>query len=249
MKNLIYYILLTTILLLALNACNDLTVGPHDNISSLTHKARASFRISESANNINTFVLDAVNGNVEIIGSSNVDSIIVTGERIVASDSQTDADEHLKLLTVNSQKFTESFRVKTEQPDNSNGRNYTVNYKINVPQNISLDIDLVNGNIDIEDIIGNNNTDLVNGNITCKQTLPLNGSIDISSINGNIILNIPTTTSAEFNAATVNGLISTSNITISNQSSTLNSLRGNLGNADGNIALGLVNGNITLNGF
>jgi len=99
------------------------------------------------------------------------------------------------------------------------------------------------------DIFGNVDIDHVNGSIDSSVTLPNDGDIMIFTDNGNIDLNIPTSTSAIIAASGTNGAISTSNLEFIAVEQTLQSLTGTLGNGEGVIDLGTVNGKITVTGF
>jgi len=211
--------------------------------------------------------LEAINGNVAITGISESDSVIITGERRVGSESMEDAEEYLKKLEVRVQDLGNEVFVKTIQPEKSYGRNYVVNYTITLPKDLEILVSNVNGIVTIEsinndvtvtnvngqvtldEIFGSASVSLVNGQIEGEVTLPFDGVIGMSVVNGNIDLKIPVSTSAEFSAKVTNGNIGVSNLVLQNQVSSPTSLGGRLGDGEGMISLTTVNGNISVLGF
>lgn len=266
-KNSFSFMMIVAFILIINIGCDEYSVGPNDNVNSTSYIAKQSFNISVFADNNSKFRLEAINGNITITGSSSTDSIIVNGERSVGSESMEDAESHLKLLSVNMHDITSGKLIKTTQPKESNGRSYIVNYIVTVPKHFEIFVELVNGNVSINsidntvtannvngeivltNINGSTFANIVNGQIKSRQSLPLNGTIDLGSVNGNIVLDIPTNTSAQFSASSVNGNISTSNLVFQNQIITTNSLSGKLNNGEGNIDLSIVNGGISVSGY
>ena len=80
--------------------------------------------------------------------------------------------------------------------------------------------------------------------------LPINETIDLSVNNGGLVMNIPTSTSAEFSATVAGaGVIIVSDLDIEDSLSTSKSLTSTLGNGEGSITLSTVNGNIEIFGL
>lgn len=247
--------------------CDEYSIGPNDNFNNASFIAKESFSFSAVALNNSKFRLEAINGNVTITGNSTSDSIIIKGEKIVASESISDAQTHLTQLNVDTQNITNGILIKTKQPNESNGRSYTINYIISIPNNYEISVELANGNVlissinnavsvnningevSLDDIFGSTFINLVNGQIKSKQSLPQNGIINFASVNGSIKLDIPSNTSAEFSAGTINGNISVSNLIIKNQVVTATSIKGILNAGEGKINLSLVNGSISAAGL
>jgi DUF4097 and DUF4098 domain-containing protein YvlB len=211
--------------------------------------------------------LEGINGNVTITALSGPDSVIVTGEKRVGSESMQDAQNHLQHLQVGVSDAQSEVFVKTTQPDRTHGRSYVVDYVITLPQNLvvvvsnvngtvtidslnsSLSVQNVNGQVILNEIFGSATVSLVNGQIQAEVTLPEGGTIALSTVNGGIGLAIPQNTSAEFSATVVNGVISLSDLILQNLVSTPNSLTGRLGAGQGTIGLSTVNGTISVSGF
>ena len=108
---------------------------------------------------------------------------------------------------------------------------------------------LTNGNLILKNYFGNIVGSVVNGNITCLMTLPASGKCKLSTVNGPIALSIPTETSAFLSASVVNGGISITNLEIQNTVTTPTSVQGRLGDGNGKIELGTVNGAIGVTGY
>ncbi len=136
--------------------------------------------------------VEAINGVIDIITSENLDSVHVWGERIVKSDSQNDAEEHLELLEVHIYDTPDILFVNTEQPEQSDGRVYIVNYHIELPKSWDAEITHINGNVSMTAFDSNVDIVLTNGNINLgvvrgDLTYSLgNGNIDIDHVYGNV---------------------------------------------------------------
>ena len=173
----------------------------------------------------------------------------VTGVRIVKSESDEDARRHLEYLEVRIEELGGELSVRTIQPENSNVRNYQVDYKISLPRSWSVEVSELNGNVILNDIRGGAWVDLMNGHIEGNLVLPTDGEIDLQTVNGEIDLHIPARTSARFSADFVNGGINVSGLTLRDEVRTRNSLRGTLGDGRGQLLLRITNGVIDVRGF
>jgi hypothetical protein len=283
-KNLLY--LTTLFIAFMINAC---LVDPHDdnhvNVSNTHYSAYEEFEFKFEVLDREYLDLCAISGSIEITGVADLDSVHIWGERRVESESTRDARAHLEFLQVNIEQYIDGIKVETEQPDQTNGRNYLVYYHILVPENWMVNvcsangvcevnsiantvkISNTNGDLILEDISGDVTAGLTNGNlilknffgsvvgsvvngaITCNMTLPESGSCKLGTVNGPIGLSIPTETSAYFSASVVNGGISITNLEIQNMVTTPKSVQGRLGNGNGTIELGTVNGAIGVTGY
>jgi len=258
---------LLTICIFWIHCKKDNPVDSDDNVDNTDFVAERAFSFRVGVVNHSQLRLESINGNVMIAGVSQSDSVIITGEMRVGSESIKDAEAHLDLLEVNVQDLGDEIFVKTVQPEKTGGRSYVVDYDITLPKYFevltnsvngsvtvdSIDNDVsvvnVNGLISLHEIFGSVFTELVNGEIEAEVTLPLDGTIDMSLVNGNIDLEIPVNTSAEFSASVTIGIISLSNLSLQNEVSTPTSLQGTLGSGQGTISLRTVNGNISVSGF
>jgi DUF4097 and DUF4098 domain-containing protein YvlB len=238
-----------------------------DGAKNQHYSASEPFSYNIEIINQNYLRLNTVNGNIEIIGIDNGTSINISGDRIVKSDSHSDAKEHLEYLQVEIFDNENDMVIKTDQPNESNGREYIINYYIEIPSNWQvsidhvnggiditnikndLDISLVNGTTDLDDITGNVNIYIVNGTFNGYITVPLNGYCRVNLVNGILNLNIPKTTSADFNASVVTGSIHLNGLVLKNLNTTPTHTSGILGEGSGDINIDIVNGPITVNGF
>jgi len=246
-------------LLLSCSNSND----PNGSVGSLDFEVEESFSFSVAIVNHSIFRLEGINGNIEITGVANNDTVKVEGERRVASESTEDAQEHLDLLQVQVTDLSNELYVKTSQPSDSQGRSYQVDYRITIPNTFSviitningnvtagalentLSVGNINGNVTLEDISANTAVSVTNGQISGNMTLQLDGIATHTVTNGNIIFTIPQNTSADFSASVINGNISISDLELLNQVITSHSVTGTLGSGRGTITLGVTNGNIT----
>lgn len=247
-------------------SCDDSSPsGP--NVDNTNYSASEDFSYRIAIGNKTSLRVEAINGSVEVEGASNIDSVRIWGERKVESESVADAEAHLPELSVEINEHDGQIIVWTDQPEQSYGRNYQVEYNIQVPEDWQLDIEEVNGNINISDmeqsvvagltngnlylwdISGSVDGELINGNIDSKIVLPAAGVCELSIMNGQIDLMIPQSTSASFSASVMNGEIDLANISLQNQTITSTSIFGTLGSGNGEVDLSTMNGNIHVTGF
>jgi hypothetical protein len=211
--------------------------------------------------------LEAVRGDIEIEGQVDANSVIVTAEKRVGSDSLEDAEEHMNELEILATDQIDEFIIQTLQPGNTQGRKYIVDYHIILPIDMEIEVTLTNGNISVQDVensvmvdavngnvflsnvFGSAVVDLTNGSIDSTMVLPLDGEIRMSTDNGNIDLSIPTSTSAIFAASVTNGSIRTYNLEFDAAVQTTKLVTGTLGIGEGVIDLDSINGHISVVGF
>lgn len=256
------------ILILSISAFTScVIIDPGDNVDNTNYSASEPFAYEVKVKSQDQFVLEGINGEIEVIGVENAASVQITGERIVRSDSDKDANACLNELEVQLIESNDEVYVKSVQPKESRGRQYIVNYHITVPNdwnvtvghvngNIEIkilvsdvSIGSVNGNVELEAIAGNVSVVLTNGNIKAEITLPLQGKCSLHTVNGLIGAEIPKNTSAEFSASVVNGTVSVNGLTLTNMQSSRQSTSGILGTGQGKITLVTVNGTIDVSGY
>ncbi len=230
-------------------------------------QAQEEFFFEEDASGINDVRLNGINGNITVVGVSGEQTVAVGGFRRVRSSSLADAQEQLERLDVVVTTVGDAILIRTEQPQETQGRTFEVQYELTVPRRLEAEIDNINGNIGVStldddvdvqntngnvtlrDIVGNATATVVNGNVDAEVTMPLGGEIDLRSTNGNLSLDIPQSTSATLLATLANGSITTSGLSIDDAQTTPTSLSGVLGAGDGEIELLTTNGNILIRGF
>ena len=166
--------------------------------------------------------------------------------------------------------------IETRYPDRwSDGRNNRdrydrparVDYTLTVPRSVNLDeIKLINGNLDLKDVSGEVHTTTVNGQIRAEnlegevRISTVNGDmelsilhlsrtnpVEISSVNGRVRLTIPSDANARISANTVHGRISNDfDLPVNKGRFVGRKLSGRIGDGDGRVDLGNVNGAITI---
>jgi hypothetical protein len=230
--------------------------------------AEVSLNIDLDATARTTFRVEGINGNVDVVGVAGTETFMIRGERQVWSESVADAQDYLDRLEVAVTEVGNEIRIRTVQPPNTGGRNLVVNYELSVPARLvahlgnlngnvtaqlmdnTVSVINTNGNVTLDDVLGDQLVTLVNGNVESQTPImALGGVIDLETVNGNVVLDIPQNTSAHFSAHLVNGTITTTGLVLLNPVSTLTSLTGTLGGGQGIIDLRTVNGNIQASGF
>jgi len=211
--------------------------------------------------------LETVRGNIEIEGRNDTNSVTVIAQKYVGSDSLEDAEANLNELEIMVTDQNDEVLIQTLQPVNMQSQKYIVDYLIILPTDMAIevvhtngDIDIINfenwvtvdsenGNVFLSNISANVIVTIANGNIDSSIDPPLDGEIILSTNNGDIDLSIPSFTSAGFAASINNGSIQTFNLEFDAAVQTIQSLSGTLGDGDGVIDLGSINGNINVVGL
>jgi hypothetical protein len=98
------------------------------------------------------FQLEGVSGTIVVTGESGANAIRITGTKRVTSTSLADAEKRLQGLEVDIQTLDSKVRVMTVQPEDTEGRNYVVDYTITIPRNLELSVVNVSGAIDISSL-------------------------------------------------------------------------------------------------
>lgn len=230
-------------------------------------QAQEEFFFEEDATGRTEFRLEGINGNIDVIAESGTEDFVVGGFKFVRSSSRADAEEQLDRLEVVVSVEGDAIVVRTEQPSDTQGRTFEVEYNLIVPERLEgsirnvngnilidsmeddVDATTTNGNISLQDHFGSAEVRATNGNLDATVTLPQGGVLDMSTTNGSLDLDIPASTSANFVARVANGSITTSGLSLDNAQSTPLSLTGVLGDGDGEIDIETVNGNIVVRGF
>ena len=223
--------------------------GDSDGVRNTNSTATAPFFFEVPLDQQRLVRVEAVNGIIEIIGGGRGDEIVVSGERRVGSESGRDAERHLGNLQVRIIEAADEIVIRTIQPDNSDGRDYTVDYTITLPDGLDLDVDHVNGIVELDDFYGGATVDLVNGEVVGSVVLPRDAVVDMAVINGLIDLEIPRSPSAAFSASVTNGDVRVFNLNLRDLIQSQNRIRGTLGEGEGRITLEILNGDIEVRGF
>ena len=229
--------------LLWISCGSDKSVDSNGNVSNTDFVAEESFSFRVDVVGHSRLRMEAVSGSITITGEPESDSVLITGERRVGSESTQDAEAHLPLLQVSVEEIGNEIYAKTTQPDQTHGRSYVVDYTITIPEGLevsvkhvtgivsissvknSVSVNHVTGQVLLDEISGSAVANLVTGEIEAEVILPEDGAVDFNLVTGNVELSIPQNTSAEFSATVVTGTISISDLVLQNQVSTPGSLK------------------------
>lgn len=164
------------------------------------------------------------NGGIEVTGEDRNDVQIEA--RVEAwGGSESDARNILKQVVIN----TSGDRIRDDGPHSHWGNSgYSVNYRLRVPRQLAVDLNSMNGGIDIAHLEGEIRFDTTNGGVGLNDLAgdvhgsTTNGGLDITltgkswhgqglnaeTTNGGVTLNIPEHYAAHLETGTVNGGIS-----------------------------------------
>ena len=200
--------------------------------------------------------LENINGSVEITGW---DRNEVQIDAVKSARDQQRLDE----ARIEVEGSGDSVHIRTRYPDGRTNNNpASVSYTLHVPTGAQLDdINLVNGNLEVSQVLGEVDANLVNGKLTAHdlsgraKLSTVNGSstvefrtlanvsdIHIKAVNGSINLLLPAAPNATVTASTVNGSIKTDFPIQVESGFTGRRLSGTLGSGGTRIELSNVNG-------
>jgi len=218
LKWMIYVMLLGAFIMLP-TGCTF--VDPY-NVDDNDYSASESFEYEISIDGKTRFHIMGINGSITITGTENDTTILVTGERVVRSESVSDAEARLEDLKVDTSATNDEIIVRTDQPNETHGRTYEVTYNIILPFNfliradnvngvVSIDstqndvtVNLTNGNIYVDHHIGKADLHLTNGNISITSQ---SNDVDVGITNGNVDADIQLEDQGQCNMGTGNGEI------------------------------------------
>ncbi len=204
--------------------------------------------------------VENVNGNISVYGKE-VDKINIRAIK------RAEKEAYLKNLNVKIEKEGKVLHIQTEHsrsylfgflPVKMGGK---VEYKIEMPKNLSLKVETVNGNVFGEDLKGYIKAESINGEINFKriegngsfetvngdiliEILNLEPNINLESVNGNINIKSNQELNVKYKMEVVNGKIKVLPEIMEIKSSTPKEIRGTWGSGKGNINIETVNGNV-----
>ena len=186
------------------------------------YSATEPFHYALNSTGYSQLKIQGINGSIQVLGITHTDSILIQGEKKVESYSPDDAKEHLQDISIVLESIGNIQLVQTIQPSQSDGRNYLVHYTVWVPDSISIETLLVNGQTEVSDIKNRVRSNSTNGEINLQSIrgemfsgitngmVILNaseGNATISAVNGNIQAQLTLPDSGWCDLSTVNGSI------------------------------------------
>ncbi len=219
-----------------------------------------------SAGGINQIIGITVNGDITVIAVQDTTITAVVTRICIAEDSTT-AAEHIDDIVITDDVSSNILTLEADFPDTTmENIDLTANFDFTCPEQLFLDLGIVNGSASLSDMIAGADIGIVNGNLTmdnCQGSIVgtlVNGTIDcdlsvlaaidsavLSVTNGDITLSLPSDVSATFDAFTGNGTVTVTGFaSVSYTTDESNHKAGTIGGGGAVIDLGATNGDITL---
>ena len=164
--NIVASILLIAGICLLILSCDDSTGSNDDRAENQNYNASEDFSYRYGVASKNTLRLESITGSISVTGRTGIDYVTISGERRVKSDSQADAEAHLVYLEVVIVESNNEIIIRTEQPDDALGRDYEVDYFVDIPSDWEVIIDHITGNVSIDTISADIDIDTITGNMT-----------------------------------------------------------------------------------
>ncbi|WDE10686.1 DUF4097 family beta strand repeat-containing protein [Thalassomonas haliotis] len=218
-----------------------------------------SFTVGDNS----SFRLENVNGSVDI---QSWQEKVIQVTAIIEADDQDDRDRISIDMNQNGRGVSVETRYEKTSTWGNNNHSGSVDYRIMVPQDVDLaKIELVNGSLVIENVLGEVNAELVNGSIKAyglganADISSVNGSIKVNyqqvdtgleqikieTVNGSIKLHLPENISAAVDAETMHGSIKNDfGLKVEKNLFAGRNMRGDIGSGNARISLDSVNGSI-----
>jgi hypothetical protein len=220
-----------------------------------------------------TVILDNTNGSVTVTAWDR-DEVHVYAEKIIRGGNRREAEEAMQRVKIEITHNDGVLKIRTDAPkfgsrfwESLFGDDVSaaVNYRIEVPNGLKMDVSTVNGTVEIRGVAGELRASSTNGRIAVTESKgsvdakTTNGAIDVELLevvdnpemsfkttNGSIAVRLPSNLSAQINASTTNGSIRTDfPITLSGELSKKR-LRGTINSGGGRIDLHTTNGGIQI---
>ena len=162
--------------------CSILDPSDDDNTDV---EVREAFDYAIEVRDRSVFRINGINGPMDIVGRTDCASVEIWGEKIVRSHSLADAEASLAYLDVVVSSDENEVRVRTEQPRDTRGRDYQVEYHVIIPESWQAFAENTNGGIEIDSLKSAVYVDIINGNISLSD---VGGQVNAGLTNGNVIL-------------------------------------------------------------
>jgi DUF4097 and DUF4098 domain-containing protein YvlB len=205
-----------------------------------------------------TFELENTNGPITI-ATWDEDRVRIEAERAATTERL------LEKIEIDVSGEGDRVRVKTRLPRRwPLGTSGSVSYHVTLPRQARLELETVNGRVEVEGISGEVRASTVNGRVEITRTAgaieasTVNGSIEVSydeadadghhsfsTTNGSVTLYLPADVSGRFEARTVNGSIRT-DFPLEVKGRIGKRLEGRLGDGRGSYEIHTVNGSVKI---
>ena len=127
--------------------------GGSSSTSVSDYSAEDSFSTDLSIQDHVQLRLEGISGDINIQGTSNDNAINISGiKRVTSRISTDDAEEQLQNFEISIQDLTDEIFINTIEPEQTDQRNYQVNYVIILPQHFLISVSNVNGKIMVDSI-------------------------------------------------------------------------------------------------
>lgn len=221
---------------------------------------------SPSADGKKTIKIENVSGEIKVIKNDEEKIRIIATKKTKVR--KRDIDKPIEDIRINIIENAHEILVQTELLDSRSGfslgfnENKKVDYLIFVPARFDVNVENVNGDVEITDIDGELNIHLVNGKINLLNPTGvvnaelINGNITaevnstkgmkVNSVNGKVVMRLAETLNAKVIADITNGKVVTDDIAFVNAYDEKDHFTGKLGNGEYEIRLESINGRITL---
>lgn len=232
-----------------------------------------SFEVEEGTE----FILSNVNGFIHIEGWDK-NEIDVSAEIKVKAPSRREAEKIFGKIDFEVERRGKRLFIKADLPrvrktklfvfEGGEQASIAIYYTVRVPRSTDIELGTVNGDIEARDITGvfdmhATNGDLVlesmsgegtahttNGSVECEiVSFPENGDLSLKSVNGRLVLRLPEDAGGRLDAKTINGKIDLEIRLREKVRVKRSSVKGVIGDGDGEIVLRTVNGSITIEAF
>lgn len=165
--------------------CNNGT-DSGNNVSNTNFLATESLSFKVAKGNITKFRIVGITGTIQITGAAQLDTVFIDAVKSVGSESTRDAEDHLPELMVTVEELNNEILVKTNQPGETHGRNYVVDYTINLPEDMLVTVINVTGTIEVNSVDNIVTVNNVTGTVTLNQII---GNVSVVNVTGEIFLN------------------------------------------------------------
>ena len=206
----------------------------------------------------------------------NKEEVRISAQKRIRASTQQMADKAIKRVKIKVDYHNRDMKISCTHPYSGKGKSFSgflagrnvgvkITYNLNVPKDIELRAETMNGNIEIKGVSGKSFINTMNGRLIINDTKgsleadTMNGrieaeilqasfkdEIDLKTMNGGIKLYLPEDIRANIRATTANGRISSDFAVLLKGSSSRKRLRGEINGGGAEISLETMNGSIKI---